>query len=92
MDNMISKQDLIRKIQEFSFAAVELNLFLDTHPDNQQALKDYNYISSMLKQLTELHDQKFGPFKGFGHSSVTGNYWSWVAEDEKWPWEGSMEV
>lgn len=88
MENMLSKQDLIRKIQELSFAAVDLNLFLDTHPNNLQAIQDFNYISTNLKQMMDMYNQKYGPFANFGHSFATGNYWSWVADDEKWPWEG----
>ena len=89
---MLSKKDLIRKIQELSFCAVDLNLFLDTHPNNAQALKDYSYVLNSLRQLRELYNQKFGPLLNFGKSYVSGNYWNWVAEDEKWPWEGDAEI
>lgn len=92
MDNMLSKKDLIRKIQELSFCAVDLNLFLDTHPNNAQALKDYGYVLNSVKQLRELYNQKYGPFLNFAESYVSGNYWNWVAEDEKWPWEGEAEI
>jgi len=92
MDNMLSKHDLMQKIQELSFCAVELNLFLDTHPNNTQALRDYSYVLSELQKLKLLYSQKYGPLLGFGESYVGSDYWQWVAEDEKWPWEGDMKI
>lgn len=87
MENMLSKQDLIKKIQELSFCAVELNLFLDTHPTNTQALQDYSYVLKELQQLKQIYNQNYGPLMNFGEAYVSGNFWQWVAEDEKWPWE-----
>jgi len=69
------------------FYAVELNLFLDTHPDNMQALRDYQYILQNLEQYKNLYTQRFGSLQNFGNATVTGNYWSWVSEEDKWPWE-----
>ncbi|HEY8365290.1 MAG TPA: spore coat protein CotJB [Haloplasmataceae bacterium] len=87
MDKILSKQELMTKIQELGFSAVELNLFLDTHPDDVQALQDYSYILSELQQLKQIYNQNYGPLANFGQAYVRRNYWDWVAEDEKWPWE-----
>ncbi|QVK19652.1 spore coat protein CotJB [Mycoplasmatota bacterium] len=89
---MLTKEELNKKIQELSFSAVDLNLFLNTHPNDPQALKDYSYVSKSLQQLRQLYNEKYGPFFNFGESPFSGNYWNWVAEDDKWPWEGDMEV
>lgn len=87
MDNVLSKQELLRKIQELAFCAVDLNLFLDTHPNNQQALQDYRYVLSNVDKLKDLYNKNFGSFMNFSEASAEGNYWSWVSEEEKWPWE-----
>ena len=39
-----TKCELMKKIQETSFAVVDLNLFLDTHPDCEQALELFESI------------------------------------------------
>lgn len=85
MDNMLSRHDLMRKIQEFGFAAVELNLFLDTHPNNTQALQDYRYVLNELEKLRQVYSEKYGPLTVFSDPDLRN--WRWVAEDEKWPWE-----
>lgn len=87
MDKMLDKQELKRKIQELTFSAVELNLFLDTHPNNAQALQDYQYIINSLQQLKGIYNQNYGPLLNFGDASANENYWNWVSEEEKWPWE-----
>ncbi len=92
MDNVLSKQELMKKIQELGFCAVDLNLFLDTHPNSAQALKDYSQVLSSLQQLIQTYNQKYGPLLNFGLSYVNSNFWTWVAEDEKWPWEGDAVI
>jgi len=92
MDIMLTKQGLISQIQELSFCAVDLNLFLNTHPNDAQALKDYSYVLTSLQQLKQLYNEKFGSLLNFGEAYVSGNTWSWVAEDEKRPWEGDMGI
>lgn len=87
MDNTLSRKELLRRIQALSFYAVDLNLFLDTHPTDAQALRDYNYVLQQLEQLKRLYSQQYGSLLNFGEATVTGNSWSWVTGDEPWPWE-----
>ena len=46
----LNRSEIILKIQELSFACVDLNLYLDTHPDDACAINMYN---SFTKQLNE---------------------------------------
>lgn len=87
MDNVMSKAELIRKLHELNFYAVELNLFLDTHPNDSKALQDYKRVLDSLEQLRKIYNQTSGSFMNFGHGYVKGNYWDWVSPDEQWPWE-----
>jgi spore coat protein JB len=66
------------------FTAVELNLFLDTHPDDERALNDYNETVERLRELKAAYENQFGPLTNFGYA--TSEYpWRWV--DEPWPWQ-----
>jgi spore coat protein JB len=40
MDQMCVR--MLRELQELEFALVELNLYLDTHPCDTQAIKTFN--------------------------------------------------
>ncbi|ERJ12490.1 spore coat protein CotJB [Haloplasma contractile] len=83
-NNMLSKEDLMKRITELSFYAVDLNLFLDNHPDSQQALQDYRIISQNLRQLEDIYAKNYGPLYNFGASGQFNN-WTWI--EEPWPWE-----
>ncbi|OPJ55376.1 spore coat protein CotJB [Alkalithermobacter paradoxus] len=80
----ICKEDLLRKIQELEFAAVDLNLYLDTHPCNQMALRDYNCITQELMNMKRLYEMNFGPLSNFG-TAFNQYPFSWV--NDPWPWE-----
>ncbi|HAN09530.1 MAG TPA: spore coat protein CotJB [Clostridiales bacterium] len=80
----LSYEDLLLEIQKLEFATVDLNLFLDTHPDNQMALNDYNMYTVELSKLKKEYRLRFGPFANFG--SAPSKYpWQWV--ESPWPWE-----
>lgn len=81
---MLSRRELIKKIQILQFAAVDLNLFLDTHPDCSQAITDYNQCVQNLMSLKKMYEMHYGPFANFG-SATSCDPWAWI--DEPWPWE-----
>lgn len=76
--------ELKRKIQQLSFTLVELNLYLDTHPNCKQALELYNRYSVELKGLREEYSKKYGSLMNFGMCPQENDF-SWV--NSPWPWE-----
>lgn len=81
MANM-DKENLLRKIQALSFAKVETELYLDTHPEVRQALEYYRNILSELDEAMTEYQNKYGPL--FAEGTV-GDRWTWV--EGKWPWQ-----
>ncbi|AEF93340.1 spore coat peptide assembly protein cotJB [Desulfotomaculum nigrificans CO-1-SRB] len=84
MDTRQQAQMLLQ-IQQLEFAAVELNLFLDTHPDDQQALALYNQVHQQLMQCVQNYEQYYGPLLSYGFSPARQNTWVWA--ETPWPWE-----
>lgn len=80
----ISCDNLLLKLQQLEFAAVDLNLFLDNNPDNRNAIMDYNVIAREISKIKEIYEQQFGPLTNFG-CSESPYPWTWV--DDPWPWE-----
>ena len=79
MDDM-TRCELLKTISEYQFVAVELNLYLDTHPGDAAARSDYLYYST---QLIAAYEEQYGPLMNFGHSATaTGCY---VCSE--WPWD-----
>lgn len=80
---MTEKCQLIKRIQIHGFGMLESGLFLDTHPDNADALARYNACRDETKQLVSTYEMKYGPL------TMAGNYstdcWQWI--ESPWPWE-----
>lgn len=83
---MSEQQQLMRDIQIVSFMLKDAELFLDTHPDDAQALSFFNYYNQLLAALTRDYEAKFGPLTtNSSISAANATRWSWT--DEPWPWE-----
>ena len=85
MDNQ-ARETLLRKIQALSFAKVETELYLDTHPDSAQALNYYRNILTQLDEAMTEYQNKYGPLFAEG---VVGDRWTWG--EGKWPWQLDTE-
>ena len=51
----------LRKLQEVDFVLLELNLYLDTHPNDHEAMKQYNYYAQKRKKIACEYEEKYGP-------------------------------
>ena len=85
MKRRISHQaQMLKEIMSFEFSAVELNLFLDTHPSDAKALAEYNQVCEVLKKLRYEYEKCYGPLTNFGNAPSQFP-WRWI--DEPWPWQ-----
>jgi len=74
----------LKQLQALEFAAVEFNLYLDTHPTDQRALNEYNHLVQRIDEMKKYYECYFGPLLNFGFSA--SRYpWQWT--EEPWPWE-----
>ena len=80
----MNQKEMMKKLQQLSFTLVELNLYLDTHPNCNQARELYNRYSDEMSVLREQYFQKYGPTLNLGLCPA-GESFSWV--NSPWPWE-----
>lgn len=80
----MTRAEQIIKIQELGFACVDLNLYLDNHPDDKNAVSIYNSLSKQYESAICAYEKKYGPLLNFGHGT-SACPWQWI--DEPWPWE-----
>ncbi len=50
-NNNMTCGQMLKRIQELEFTLTDLNLYLDTHPDNKEALEMFTKLSASLKSL-----------------------------------------
>ena len=69
------------EIKSLNFAVIELNLYLDTHPEDRRALMMHNEYTSKLNDLKNKFEQMYGPLSIY----YPYNEWGW--QTDLWPWE-----
>ena len=76
--------DLLEQIQAVDFVLVELNLYLNTHPNDTESIQQFNQCSYDSRKLKKQFKKKFGPLTHFGRS-YSGYPWNW--DNPPWPWQ-----
>ncbi len=77
---MTDRETLLKKLSALQFAAWELHLYLDTHPDDFEALELHKKYACKSKELAELYESKYGPLR-----SMSGSGEMWLKNP--WPWD-----
>lgn len=79
---MTERQMLLKKLSSYDFAAHELHMYLDTHPDDTSAEKAMNLYENKSAELREEYESKFGPLSA---DAADGCCWAWISDP--WPWD-----
>ena len=82
------RKNLLRRLQICDFTLVECNLYLDTHPDDQNALAYFQKYRKMRDETKAEYVRKYGPIRAEDVTSDTT--WTWI--DSPWPWEYTEEA
>ncbi|MFD2673238.1 spore coat protein CotJB [Marinicrinis sediminis] len=83
-EKQLKYDEWMKKIQEVDFVLVDLNLYLDTHPDDRDAIAQYNQFVQQSMNLKAQFQQTFGPLYHFGCSYSP---YPWVWKEAPWPWQ-----
>lgn len=78
------KEALLNQLQQYNFALIDLNLYLDINPNDNIALKLYNDYLNIKKELEEKYESSYGPIDVCSNFVANGN-WNW--DNGPWPWE-----
>lgn len=80
------KKSIMANIYQIGFVLVETMLYLDTHPDDAEALAYFGEMREKYKMATEKYVEMFGPLQFTDVKNE--NYWTWVATPMPWEMEG----
>ncbi|HOJ10076.1 MAG TPA: spore coat protein CotJB [Clostridiales bacterium] len=78
----MNKQSLLKKIMELDFVAVDLQLYLNTHPCDKEALCKFNTIVNQAHMLRQEYERLYGPLCSY--RSPSRYPWQWI--NNPWPW------
>lgn len=85
MNRPCGREQMLTKLNEHSFAKDDLLLYLDSHPDDENALAELRKHVEERNRLLKEYAQNFGPLTIDTTDYVSSNSWEWV--NQPWPWE-----
>ena len=81
---MTDREKALKLVQTYDFMLVELNLYLDNHPEDEKAFECFEHYRKLAAEARECYVKKFGPLSAVQGELVNGK-WNWV--NDPWPWE-----
>ena len=79
--NSCSQKKLLKEIMALNFAINDLALYLDTHPNDTNAIRMHcEYSEKQIAKAAE-YQRLYGPLT----INFMSDTWDWI--DEPWPWE-----
>lgn len=79
---MRERDKMMWDLAAVQFAAIDLNLYLDTHCDDNRALECYQEFVCEYNRLKKEYERCYGPLTA---TANTQDNWQWICDP--WPWE-----
>ncbi|WP_434311553.1 spore coat protein CotJB [Hominifimenecus sp. rT4P-3] len=80
---------ILQQLDEISFYLDDLNLYLDTHPQDKEAIELYCEYSQKRAQLKQEYDKQFGPLTRDCIWKCEGSKDTFCWQEGPMPWEGA---
>lgn len=81
---MNEQAQLLTYIDSLGFATTDLNLYLDVHSNDKNAIDLFNQYRVQKNDLKKQYESKYGPLL-LNSDALTNTPWAW--DDRPWPWE-----
>ncbi len=86
----MDREELLKALMELDFIAVDLGLFLNTHPENGEAIKTYNQVITAADGVRMKYEEAYGPLCSFRSYAADEKDWQW--KDAPWPWQADANI
>jgi spore coat protein JB len=81
-----NKNSVIKAVYELGFVMTEVLLYLDTHPNDSEAIEYYAEMRQRYNEAVEAYESVIGPLS-FNRTGAD-NYFDWAATPLPWEKEG----
>lgn len=89
---MADKMQMLRTLDQVSFCLDDLLLYLDTHPQDQEALALYQELCAQRREAVQEFEANFYPLTKDSENSITKNMWTWGTAPLPWEAEANVEL
>ncbi len=79
----MNRIELLRKISALDFYIIDLGLYLNTHPCDNEAIALYNEHVEQANMLKKEYTDAYGML--LANSSASKCPWQWI--ENPWPWQ-----
>ena len=76
------KDDLLYKLQMYTFILKDLGLYLDVHPNDKEVFNTFTDVKKRLKAIKEQYENVYGPLC---LESTNDNKYDYI--NNPWPWD-----
>lgn len=80
---MSDYRKMLMEVQKLDFSLTETAMFLDSHPDDEKALKFYERNKALAEEARDAFICEYGPLTATDQRNTA--QWEWVKSP--WPWE-----
>ncbi|MCL2522833.1 MAG: spore coat protein CotJB [Erysipelotrichales bacterium] len=80
--SLSKKERILEIIRQYEFRLLDLNLYLDTHPDSTECFKMINQTKEELQKVRNFYETNLGLIS---NNSINEHINSWISGP--WPWE-----
>ena len=86
VNHRTEQEKMLYEIQTMCFAAHELNLYLDLHPEDSSMIMLFKDYSETARKLKNEYESKYGPITVSNINNE--NLFTW--QTDKWPWDRNI--
>lgn len=84
----LNVNNLENKLKAYYFMLIDLQLYLDVHPEDYQMKKTFDKYLEMYKKSEESLEKAKGPLCLTSEDQFTSSNWEWQKD---WPFEGKKK-
>ena len=78
------REAMLYQLLQYKFALTDLNLYLDTHPNDQEMIAVFKKYLTIEKQIKERYEGMYGTLTVY---DINPNTTNWIWKNSPWPWE-----
>jgi len=79
------KFKLLKALSVMDFMLMDLNLYLNSNPWDQEALAIHSRAANDAAELRNAYEKSFGPLRSCSTAADQSEGWQWI--NDPWPWE-----
>lgn len=84
----MNREEMLMQLTAMDFYTVDLNLYLNTHPNDEQALSKFNAVAAEANNLRQQYEEMYGPLST--RRPIKGPPWEWI--ENPWPWNSKYSL